>query len=80
MESSSFKAGLSLQYRKKLSDVFEKLLLCSIKLYIDIPPSMFLALSTCILFVVQIQSVNGGYFYKKILLFNLHYLHKDQWR
>ena len=69
MESSSFKAGLSLQYRKKLSDVFEKLLLCSIKLYIDVPPSMFLALSTCILFVVQIQSVNGGHFLKENITF-----------
>ena len=34
----------------------------SIKLYIGITTSMFLALSTCVLFVSLMQSVNGAQF------------------
>ena len=49
-----------LQYCHKLPDVFEKLLLYSIKLNISITMSISSALSTCILFISLMQFVNGA--------------------
>ena len=55
-----FIAGSSLEDCHKLPDVFEWLLLYSIKLYIGITTSMPMALSTCITFILLMQLVNGA--------------------
>ena len=57
-----FKTRLSLQRFHKLPDFSELLLLYSIKLYIGITTWVFLALSTCELFVSFMESVNGVQF------------------
>ena len=51
--------GSSLQYCHKLPEVFEKLSLYSVKLYIGITTSGSFALSTCTLFISVMSSVNG---------------------
>ena len=60
--SSLFVADLSLQHCKKLPNFFEELSLYSIKLYISVAAPMFLALSTCVLFISLMQSVNEAEF------------------
>ena len=60
--SPLFAADLSLQYCNKLPNFFEELSLYSIKLYISVAAPMFLALSTCVLFIWLMQSVNGAQF------------------
>ena len=62
MSPSLFTAGISLYYCHKLPDVFEYLLLYSIKLYIGITISMYFALSISILFILLIQLVIGAQF------------------
>ena len=52
----------SLYYCHKLSDVFKQLLQYSIKLCIGVTISVSLALSTCVLFISLMQSVNGVQF------------------
>ena len=49
---------MSPQYYHRLPVFFEKISLYSIKLCIGITTSMSLALSTCVLFVLLMQSVN----------------------
>ena len=58
-----FTSSISLQYCCKLPDVFESLLLYSTQLYIGITISISSALSTCILFILQMQ-LNGAQFLK----------------
>ena len=60
--SPLFAADLSLQYCNKLPNFFEELSLYSIKLYISVAAPMFLALSTCVLFIWLMQSVNEAQF------------------
>ena len=55
-------SGLSLLYSHKLPDVLEKLLLYSIKLYIDITTSRSLGLSSCVLNISFIPSANRAHF------------------
>ena len=62
-----FTAGSSLEDCHKLPDVFEWLLLYSIKLYTGITTSMPMTLSTCISFILLMQLVNGA----KLLVFYL---------
>ena len=52
----------SLQNWHRLLDVFEKLSFCSIKLYISITTSRYVALSNCVLFISPIQLVKGAKF------------------
>ena len=55
-----FTAGISLQYFHKLPDTFEQLSLYYIKIYIGITISISLALSTWVLLILLMQSVNGA--------------------
>ena len=63
--------GSSLQKLYKLLDVFEKISLCFIKLYISITTSRSLKLSTCGLHILFIRSVNGAQFSNITCLFSL---------
>ena len=60
--TSSFTAGISLQYCHRLPDVFEKLSLYYIKLYINIIILIYSALSIWVLFILLMQLVNGAQF------------------
>ena len=62
----AFTAGSSLPCCHKIPHVFEKLSLYSVKL--SITTSMSLALSTCVLFVSLMQSVNGAHFLNIVFL------------
>ena len=61
-------AGWSLLYYHKILDVFEWLLLYSIKIYIGITTSISWASSTCVLFTLLLHLVNGAQFLNFIFL------------